>query len=64
MREDPLDRIERMLIRCIEEDRRERRAARERKKAGTLTEAEKLREEWLRRQREEMRKRPEQELLD
>ena len=46
---DAIDRIERMLIRCIEEDRRERRLKREQRKNGTLPEAEKRIKEWLER---------------
>ena len=54
MATDPLDRLERMLIRCIEEDRRERRLKREQRKNGTLPEAERRREEWLTRKKKEM----------
>ena len=50
---DHLDRLERMLIRCIEEDRRERRLKREQKKTGTLPESDKRIEEWLRRKKKE-----------
>ena len=51
---DPMDRIERILTRWIEEDCRERRLKRTQRKAGTLSEAEKRREEWLRRAKKEI----------
>jgi hypothetical protein len=46
-----MDRIERILIRCIEEDRRERRLRREQMKARSNLESEKRIEDWLRRKR-------------
>jgi len=52
---DPMDRIERMLIRCIEEDRRGRRREREQKKSGTLPESEKRIQDWLRRKKKRMK---------
>ena len=51
---DPADRIERILSRWIEEDRRERRLKRAQKKARTLSEADKRREEWLHRWKKEI----------
>ena len=51
---DPMDRIERTLIRWIEEDRREERRKRAQRKAGTLPEREKRIEDWLRRSKKEM----------
>lgn len=55
MAEDPMDRIERILVRCIEEDRRERQLRREQFKAGTLPPAEQRMEELLRQRRKEKR---------
>jgi hypothetical protein len=49
-----MDRIEQILIRCIEQDRRERRLKREQRKAGTLPERDKRIEEWLRRSKKEI----------
>lgn len=53
---DPMDRIERILIRWVEEDRRERRLWRAKRKAGSLSEAGKRREEWLRRAKKRLKK--------
>ena len=57
MTADPMDRIERILTRWIEEDRRERRLKRAQRKAGTFSEAEKRRDEWLRRAKKEIEER-------
>lgn len=48
MSTDTLDRIERLLIRCVEEDRRERRRERQKKRLNLLSESEKRREVFLR----------------
>jgi hypothetical protein len=55
MAEDPMDRIERMLLRCIEEERRERQLRREQFKAGTLSPGEQRMEELLRQRRKDKR---------
>ena len=61
---DSMDRIERLLIRCIEEDHRERRRRREQRKAGTLPESEKRIEDWLRRAKKEIEDRQNKESPD
>jgi hypothetical protein len=55
MPEDPMDRIERILLRCLEEDRRERQLRREQFRAGTLPPGEQRMEELLRQRRKEKR---------
>jgi hypothetical protein len=55
MAEDPMDRIERILVRCIEEDRRERRLRREQFRSGTLPPGEQRMEELLVQRRKEKR---------
>lgn len=64
MTADPMDRIERILTRWIEEDRRERRRKREQRKAGTLPESEKRIEDWLRRAKKEIEDRQNKESPD
>ena len=59
-----IDRIERILIRWMEEDRRERRRKREQRKAGTLPESERRIEDWLRQAKKEIENRQNKELSD
>jgi hypothetical protein len=49
---DTLDRIERLLTRCLEEDRLERRRQRQKKRLNRLSESEKRREEFLNRMKQ------------
>ena len=54
MATDSLDRLVRLMERCLEEDKRQRQRYRQRKKNGTLTESEKRIAEFLARGRREM----------